>query len=488
MMAGNFNITNASELNQDLIDRGQHPIFDTDTQTLLEEIGYHLDQKHQELYHTYKESGLQGANIAKEIQKKLPLEEVLRKASKRWDGGYALGGIVGNGDCFVLRDPHGIRPLYAFENEEIFAAASERAPLMTVFDTPATSIVEVGPGQAIIITNSGESKQAQIREAEQKLHCSFERIYFSRGNDPAIYQERKALGAALVDQILNSVDNQISNCVFSFIPNTSEIAYYGLINAIRDRAENLKKRDILALTQKGQISADEISEIFTRYRYRVEKVAQKDIKLRTFISQEKGRNKLASHVYDVCYGTAGPQDHLICIDDSIVRGTTLKQSIIKILSRLHPRTIVIVSTAPQIRYPDCYGIDMSQLEKFIAFQAAVTLLREAGEATLLDEIYKKCQEDLATPGVHQINHVKVLYKRFTAMQISEKIAELVSPQIPDWKGQIKVIFQSIENLHNSLTVPCGDWYFTGDYPTPGGYRVANQAFINFYEKRQGRSY
>lgn len=488
MLAGNFNITNTSELNQELINRGQHPIFDTDTQTLLEEIGYFLDQKHQELYHEYREKGLQGAAIAQEIQKNLQVEDVLQKASRKWDGGYALAGMIGNGDAFAMRDPNGIRPLYYLENDEVLAVASERAPLMTVFDVPKETVHEVEPGSVIVIRNNGETRHTQIRECIDKKHCSFERIYFSRGNDPAIYQERKALGAALVDQILDAVDHQIANCVFSFIPNTSEIAYYGLINALRDRAEKWKQRDIVAASTKGIVSPEEVEEIFSRYRYRVEKIAQKDIKLRTFISKEKGRNQLASHVYDVCYGTAGPEDHLICIDDSIVRGTTLKQSIIKMLSRLQPKSIVVVSTAPQIRYPDCYGIDMSQLEKFIAFQAALHLLKESGESNLLQEIYESCKQELSKPKEENTNQVKRLYDKFTTLQISNKVAELVTPQIPDWNGKVKVVFQSVENLHRSLTIPCGDWYFTGNYPTPGGYRVANQAFVNFFEKRQGRSY
>lgn len=488
MLAGNFNITNTPYLNQSLIERGQHPIFDTDTQTLLEEIGYYLDQGHQELYRTFRQEGLVGAHIAGEIRKRLKVSEVLKKASKNWDGGYALVGIIGNGDAFAFRDPNGIRPLHYLDNDEVLAVASERAPLLTVFSDCSPEIKEVPRGNAIIIKQAGEVYIEEIIPARPEKHCSFERIYFSRGNDPVIYQERKALGSALREGILEAVNHELNKCVFSFIPNTAEIAYYGLINELQRTCDEAKKTEIEKARVAGTLDSETIEQIFNKYQYKTEKVALKDIKLRTFISKEKSRNKLASHVYDISYGSISPDEHLICVDDSIVRGTTLKKSIIKILSLLNPKSIVIVSTAPQIRYPDCYGIDMSQLEKFIAFQAMLQLLQEANESHLLDVVYEDCLKELAKPLEEMQNKVKTLYDKFTTDQISLKIAQLVRPHLENWSGEVKVVYQTIDNLHKALTLECGDWYFTGDYPTPGGYRVVNQAFVNFYEKKQGRSY
>lgn len=488
VLAGNFNITNNDELNLNLVEHGQHPIFGTDTQTLLEEIGFHLDQQHDHLYRELRGLGVKGAKIAEQISEKLDLVKITQAASQSWDGGYSLMGIVGNGDSFALRDPNGIRPFHYFANDEVIAFASERAPLMTVFDLEFDQVQEVKPGQIIVIKKNGQLIHSQFKPSAPQLSCSFERIYFSRGNDQEIYKERKQLGALLGDQVVREIKNDFDNTVFSFIPNTAETAYFGLLADLRLR-RRLEVRDIILKAQsEGKLDQTLLDQLIMQGWPRAEKVAQKDIKLRTFISQEDGRNQLASHVYDISYGTVTSQDHLVVVDDSIVRGTTLKTSVIKILSRLKPKKIIVASTAPQIRYPDCYGIDMSQVGKFIAFQAAVALLKERGQESIIQEVYQACLAQADSPTVEMKNHVKRIYDAVTVDEVSQKISQLVTPKTPDWQGEVVIIFQTVENLHKALPHHQGDWYFTGNYPTPGGYRALNQAFINYYENSNTRSY
>ncbi len=488
MLAGNFNLTNTEQLNEQLIARGAHPIFDTDTQTILEEIGFHLDEEHNRIYRQMRDQGVKGTDIPAIIADKLDLVETLRKSAQHWDGGYCIVGLVGNGDSFVMRDPSGIRPGYYFRDDEVFAAASERVALMTIFGVDQDAVQEVPPGHAVVIKSNGRIFEERFTQARERKSCSFERIYFSRGNDPDIYQERKSLGGALADQVLKSIDHDLKNSVFSYIPNTAEMAYYGMLEELRKRRRAEVKEEILDLARQGKLTGEALDELILTNWPRGEKIAHKDIKLRTFISQEKNRLQLASHVYDITYGVVESKDYLVCIDDSIVRGTTLKQSILRILSRTNPKKIVIASTAPQIRYPDCYGIDMSELGKFVAFQAAVTLCKESGKSDLLREIYADCVRQANKPKTEMVNHVKRIYEPFTDEQLSRKISELVSPTNIPWKGSIEIIFQNIENLHRAIPGEIGDWYFTGNYPTPGGFAVANRAYINFYEKREGRSY
>ncbi|MDA0346520.1 MAG: class II glutamine amidotransferase [Verrucomicrobia bacterium] len=489
MVAGNFNMTNTDELNRRLIDRGQHPVFDTDTQTILEEIGYHLDEEHRRLYHENRDvKDLSGMDNAKAISEKLDVGEILKESSKGWDGGYSIAGMIGNGDCFATRDPWGIRPFHFFEDDEVVAIASERAPLMTVFSKEVEEIQEINPGEAIIIKKNGTLIRKQIRDQQERVSCSFERIYFSRGNDHDIYLERKALGKALVGSVLKTINNDLENSVFSFIPNTAEVAYYGLMDGLREERRKAVKEEILAQAETGKLDSDFLDRVIMSNWPRSEKVALKDIKLRTFISQEKTRTNLASHVYDISYGSVSQTDNLICLDDSIVRGTTLKQSIIKILARLKPKQIIIVSTAPQIRYPDCYGIDMSQLHKFIAFEAAIELLKDQGREQLIRDVYLECVEQAKQPIDLMGNKVKRIYDSFTPEEISVKISQKVRPELDYWNGKLTIIFQNIHNLHESLPHHKGDWYFTGNYPTPGGFRALNTAFINYYEEREERSY
>ncbi len=489
MVAGNFNMTNTDELNKRLISRGQHPIFDTDTQTILEEIGYHLDENHRELYHQNRDAkGLSGMENADAIAKDLNVREVLAESCKEWDGGYAIAGMIGNGDCFAMRDPWGIRPFSYFEDDEVIAIASERAPLMTVFSKSAEDIKEINPGEALIIKRNGELNIHQIRDAQEKSACTFERIYFSRGNDLDIYHERKVLGKKLIPQIQKAIDNDWANSVFSFIPNTAETAYYGLMDGLRETRRQEVKDEILEAAKTGSIDEAFLDNVIMSNWPRSEKVANKDIKLRTFISQEKSRTNLASHVYDISYGSVEPTDNLVCLDDSIVRGTTLRKSIIKILARLNPKQIVIVSTAPQIRYPDCYGIDMSELHKFIAFEAATALLKDQGREQVIKEVYQECLDQSDKPVELMTNKVKRIYESFTDEEISAKISDLVKPDLDYWDGELLIIYQTIDNLKASLPHATGTWYFDGDYPTPGGYKAVNQAFINYYNNNSGRSY
>lgn len=489
MLAGNFNMTNTKELNESLISMGQHPIFATDTQALLEKVGYHLDEAHDNLYRYLRDEGYDAAEISDRILEDIDLVKVFRRAAENWDGGYALIGAIGNGDNFALRDPLGVRPLFYFEDDEVFAAASERAPLMTIFNKRIEDIEEVMPGHIVVVKKSGEIIREQFVEpAKKRAQCSFERIYFSRGNDADIYKERKALGAQLTKQVMKEIDNDLENTVISFIPNTAEVGYFGLLEQLRLERRDRVKQTILEAQENGELTDELVDDLIMRNWPRGEKIAHKDQKLRTFISTEDSRNEMATHVYDVTYGLIKNDDNLVCIDDSIVRGTTLRKSILKILASLNPKKIVIASTAPQIRYPDCYGIDMSQLGKFIAFEAAVALLKEVGKGDTLREVYRKCVDSLRSGNAGKINYVKEIYAPFTDEQISRKISQVVYPHDQGWEGEVSVIYQSVEGLRKALPDHQGDWYFTGNFPTPGGYRVVNQAFVNYYQNSDGRSY
>ena len=485
MLVGNFNITNTSELNERLIDFGQHPIFDTDTQTLLEEIGFYLDQQHEDLVNKSKELNLNGSKILDYVNDNLDIPHVLKKSSRYWDGGFSLAAILGNGDTFCFRDAHGIRPMFYYENDEVFTIASERAPLMTVFDCNKEDIIEVTPGSVLLIKQNGSFSQHQILKPEIEQRCSFERIYFSRGNDPDIYQERKEMGKSLIPQLEKVCDESFSNTVFSFIPNTAEVAYYGLIQGLQMYTNHKIKEELL--THKNNLTGAKINKIFSQKIIQAEKIAIKDIKLRTFINREKNRTKLVSHVYDISYGSMKPNQNLVVLDDSVVRGTTLKQSIISILSRLNPKKIIVASTAPQIRYPDCYGIDMSNLGNFVAFQAVLRLIEKTNQQNILDEVLSDCTTELKKEKCTK-NPLKKMYALFTDEEISVEIAKLITPENIAWKGEIQIVFQTIENLQKSLNTVCGDWYFSGNYPTPGGYRVACRSFVNFFHKKLDRSY
>lgn len=485
-LCGNFNMTNTEELNQSLIAMGQHPIFATDTQAMLEKIGFFLDEEHDELFRKLRGDGLTPEATSRRISEELDLARVIRRSSTNWDGGYTLCGLIGNGDAFVARDPSGIRPCWYFQNDEVIAFASERAPLMTVFDLSLDQPKEVPPGNVIVMKRSGEVSTSEFTPPLPRSSCSFERIYFSRGNDIEIYKERKLLGGRLADQVLKSINYSWENTVFSFVPNTAEVAFYGLMHALREKRRAEVKTAILEAAKKGELNETMLDDLILHNWPRGEKVVSKDIKLRTFIGQEGMRNQLVSHVYDITYGSIKPGDHLVCVDDSIVRGTTLRRSILRILSRLNPKKIVIVSTAPQIRFPDCYGIDMSELGKFVAFEATVALLKERGQGHVLQEVYELCRKAIATGEC--VNHVRKIYEPFTPEEISAKITELVRPKNIEWQGEFEIIFQTIENLHSAVPNHTGDWYFTGKYPTPGGFRVVNQAYLNYFEKGEGRSY
>ncbi len=483
VVAGNFNLTNVDELFDLLVDLGQHPKEQSDTVTVLEKIGHFLDMENQKLYKKYKQLGYAKKEISGLIAKNMKVHKILKNASTDWDGGYTMAGIIGHGDAFVLRDPSGIRPAFYFENEEVVVVTSERPAIQTAFNVSAEEVHELEPGQAIIVKKNGEVKFKQIKEPLEKKACSFERIYFSRGSDQDIYEERKELGRSIVPAILKGIDNDVKNSVFSFIPNTAETSYYGMVHGIESYLNVVKKKKILALTETTTEKLDEILDI----RPRVEKIAIKDAKLRTFITQDEARDDLVSHIYDITYGTVNRGvDNLVVIDDSIVRGTTLKQSIFRILDRLGPKKIIIASSAPQIRYPDCYGIDMAKLGDFIAFSAAIELLKDTGQEKIIKEVYQKCkaQEDL--PKTQIRNYVKEIYEPFPAEEISGKISEMLTPK--GINAEVQIIYQTIEGLHKAIPNHKGDWYFTGDYPTPGGMKVVNKSFIYYFEGRNERAY
>ena len=483
IVAGNFNMTNSKQMLEELVELGQHPKEFTDTVTVMEKIGHFLEDEVSKLYQKAKKKGFNKKDASPFIEENLSIKKVLKRSSKNWDGGYAMAGLVGHGDAFVLRDPNGIRPTYFYEDEEVVVVASERPVIQTVFNVKIDDVQELERGHALIIKKNGKTSIKLVNKPKEKLACSFERIYFSRGSDASIYEERKNLGKLVFPKVLTSINSDISNTVFSFIPNTAETSFYGMTEAAEDLLNQQKTAKILAGGKS--LSAEKVTEILSE-RPRFEKIAIKDAKLRTFIADDSSRDDLVEHVYDITYGVVKPTDNLVIIDDSIVRGTTLKKSIIRILDRLSPKKIVVVSSAPQIRYPDCYGIDMAKIDAFIAFKAALALLKDTNQYHIVDDVYKKCKEQQSKTDVEIVNHVKEIYKPFSAEEISVKIAEMLKTK--DIQAQVEVIYQSIEVLHKACPENHGDWYFTGNYPTPGGLRVVNQSFINFYEKNSKRAY
>lgn len=484
VLAGNFNMTNVNELFQKLIDLGQHPRDYSDTVTVLEKIGHFLDEENQQLFRQYKNEGHPNIEISKLIADNLNLSKVLQAATKDFDGGYAMAGLVGHGDAFVVRDPWGIRPAYYYKDDEIVVVASERPVIQTVMNVSYDAVQPIKPGYALIMKRNGDVSHEEIRIPQTQRSCSFERIYFSRGTDADIYRERKKLGELLTPAILKAINGNYANAVFSYIPNTAESAFFGMVKGMEDYVKLDKKSRILA---KGKSLTEKDLDDIINTRLRAEKVAVKDVKLRTFITEDKSRDDLVGHVYDITYGTIRPGlDDLVIIDDSIVRGTTLKESILRILDRLQPTSIVVVSSSPQIRYPDCYGIDMARLGDLVAFRAAIELLRETGQESVINTVYKQCKEQQNLPKEEIINYVKEIYRPFSDEQISQKIAELLTPA--GINAKVKIVFQSIDNLHKACPNDLGDWYFTGNYPTPGGNRVVNNAFINYIENRNERAY
>lgn len=478
-LAGNFNLTNVDEVFDHIVARGQHPRHNADTFIMLEQLGYLLDSEVDRQYQYYKAQGLAGAPLNQAIEANIDIERILREASDIWDGGYVICGLTGSGDLFSLRDPHGIRPAFYYVGDDVVAVASERPVLQTTFDIETDQVRELLPGQALIVNQAGQLRLAQIQPAGDVRACSFERIYFSRGSDCDIYRERKELGRLLVEEVLRRVDYDFAHTVFSFIPNTAEVAYMGMMEGLQEWFNHQKCHILLA--SRETLSEAEIRDIMNM-RVRTEKLALKDIKLRTFIAEDSSRDDLAAHVYDTTYGTIRPGvDSAVAIDDSIVRGTTLRRSIVHILSRQRPRKIVIVSSSPQIRYPDCYGIDMSSMGEFIAFNAAIELLRERGMGTRIDEVYAECKAQEHLPKEQIVNHVKEIYEPFTDREISDQIARMITPA--DCPSQVEVVYQTIEDLHRACPNHSGDWYFSGNYPTPGGNKLVNRAFIDWYEGR-----
>ena len=484
VVAGNFNLTNVDELFDVLLNIGQHPKEKSDTVTVLEKIGHFLDVENEEMYDQLKSQGYDNTAIYKRIGETLNVERILKNASADWDGGYAMAGLFGHGDAFVLRDPAGIRPAYWYEDDEVSVVASERPVIQTAFNLKTEQIQELKPGHALIIRKDGKLTETLINEPTEPARCSFERIYFSRGNDASIYNERKQLGKNIVPQILKSIDYDFDNSVFSFIPNTAEVSFYGMMKGLEDHLNEEKINSIIALGENP--SPEAIREILIK-RARLEKIAIKDAKLRTFITQDDSRDDLVAHIYDITYGSVKRgTDNLVVIDDSIVRGTTLKQSILRILDRLDPKKIVVVSSAPQIRYPDCYGIDMAKMGDFIAFEAAIALLKERGMEDVIEQVYKDCIEQTKLPRKQQKNAVRTIYSAFTAEEISAKISEMLTPESVN--THVEIIYQTIENLHAACPDNTGDWYFTGNYPTPGGNKVVNKAFINWKKGVNERAY
>ncbi len=483
IVAGNFNMTNVKELFQNLIDLGQHPKQMVDTVTVMEKIGHFLDDEVTELYKQCKLDGYSKLEASPLIGERINIQRILERASRNFDGGYAMAGLLGHGDSFVLRDPAGIRPAFFYEDDEIVVVASERPVIQTVFNVPFEKVQELEPGSAIIIKKNGSVSVQEVRTPLVKKACSFERIYFSRGSDAEIYRERKELGKLIFPSVLKAIDNDTDNTVFSYIPNTAETSFYGMSEAAQDFLNQRKAKAII--NQKDTLTEDTLKELLS-VKIRTEKIAIKDAKLRTFITEDSSRDDLVAHVYDVTYGVVKPTDNLVIIDDSIVRGTTLKQSIIKMMDRLHPKKIVVVSSAPQIRYPDCYGIDMAKLEGLVAFRATLALLKERNLYHIVEEVYQKskAQEDYTDADV--VNYVKEIYAPFSDQEISDKIAEMLTPE--DTKATVKIIYQTVAALHQACPKNLGDWYFTGDYPTVGGNRVVNRAFMNFYEGKDARAY
>lgn len=484
MIAGNFNLTNVDEMFQSLVNIGQHPNKTSDTITILEKLGHFLDDENEDVYRQYKAQGYSKKDISPLIAQNLDIRSILTNASKYWDGGYVIAGLLGHGDAFFMRDPAGIRPAFYYQDDEILVATSERPVIQTTFNIPIEKIRQLEPGHALIIKKDGQLANVEVKKPVEKRSCSFERIYFSRGTDADIYQERKKLGKFLVPSILKSINHDLENTIFSYIPNTAIAAFKGMVEGLQEFCDQVKMDRILQL--EGHYTPEKIQEIL-KLRPRVDQIAVKDAKLRTFITEDNKRDDLVTHVYDVTYGVVREHvDSLVVIDDSIVRGTTLRQSIIRILDRLGPKKIVIVSSAPQIRYPDCYGIDMTKLSEFIAFRATVELLKETHQEHILNEVYRKCKESEKLPKEEVVNHVREIYKPFKPEEISAKIAELLHPK--EVKAEVEIVFQTIEDLHRACTNDHGDWYFTGEYPTPGGNKVANRSFINYIEGRNERAY
>ncbi|HXH98921.1 MAG TPA: hypothetical protein VNI52_01545 [Sphingobacteriaceae bacterium] len=484
VIAGNFNMTNTEELLEQLFELGQHPKEKADTVTVLEKIGHFLDTENQELFDRFKSEGYSNAEISLKIADHVDIARILRRSAKTWDGGYTIAGILGHGDSFVMRDPAGIRPAFYYYDDEVVIATSERPAIQTAFNIPIGEIKEIKPGHALIVKKDGTISEEEFRQPETQKSCSFERIYFSRGSDASIYRERKMLGKLLCPQILRAVNHDFKNTVFSYIPNTAEIAFYGLVEGLNTHI-NLTQKETL-LKRSDKITDEELEEMLNMAP-RVEKIAIKDVKLRTFITQDADRSEMVAHVYDTTYGIIKRgEDTLVILDDSIVRGTTLKQSILKIIDRLGPKKIIIVSSAPQIRYPDCYGIDMSRMGEFVAFEAAVSLLKETGQETIIHEVFKNCQASITRNKEDILNHVKAIYAPFSAQQISDRIAQIITPK--EVKAEVQVIYQTLENLHHACPDNLGDWYFSGDYPTPGGNKVVNKAFMNWMEGKNQRAY
>ncbi len=484
VLAGNFNMTNVDELFNKLVEYGQYPVETSDTITILEKIGHFLDEENEELYQQFKQEGISKKTSSEKIAEQIDIRKILEKSSQQWDGGYAIAGMIGHGDSFVMRDTSGIRPAFYYQDDEVIVATSERPAIQTAFNVPIDKIKELKPGHALIIKKNGSTGEFKYKAPVEKKSCSFERIYFSRGTDRDIYLERKRLGQLLTPTILKAIDHDLKNTVFSYIPNTASVAFRGLAEGLDTFCNSVIKDRILQLGDN--LSAKALDDIF-KIKPRIEKLAVKDIKLRTFITQDTERDDLVGHVYDVTYGVLKTgQDNLVVLDDSIVRGTTLKKSILKILDRLGPKRIVVASSAPQIRYPDCYGIDMAKLNDFIAFRAAIELLKDNNQQDIINLVYKKCKEQENSPKEEIINHVKLIYKPFTAEQISLKISELLTDK--EIKADVEIIYQTIEDLHEAIPGHTGDWYFTGNYPTPGGNKVVNKSFINYIEGRNVRAY
>ena len=478
LLCGNFNMTNVDEIFNTVVGQGQHPRMYSDTFMILEQLGHALDMEHDKLFSLYKSQGYDGIELTRQIERNMSMESILKGNADLWDGGFVICGMTGSGDTFALRDKNGIRPAFYYHDDEIVVVASERPVIQTVMNVSDTQITELEPGSALIVNSLGELSIEDVLGKGENQRCSFERIYFSRGSDKDIYQERKLLGANVIPNVLQAIDYDLDNTVFSFIPNTAEVAFYGLMNGLEDYLNKVKIEQIKKLDSNALDYSEQLKKIVSKH-LRQEKIAIKDIKLRTFISESSSRNDLAAHVYDVTYGVVRPTDNLVVIDDSIVRGTTLKQSIIRMLDRLSPKKIIIVSSSPQVRYPDYYGIDMSRMNEFSAFRAAISLLKERGMHSVIDNVYQECKRQLTLPITEMKNAVKQIYEPFTDKEISDKMAVMLKPD--ETNAEIEIVYQSIDGLHKAITGCPGDWYFSGDYPTPGGNRLVNLAFINYYE-------